>query len=1660
MIAVSHKTLARALLWVTCIAAVLLLSFLPVRLTLAVDNTCLAVDGENSSFEDAVPLQGQFCRTGSILKSEERIFFRLQLASSSAQSYWSFQLQALPGQAGRLEIFFVPPDKSASDVARSSSLFSADTSSATGILNTEPLILGSGYFIIAISGSGDGITYKLRGQQVRALPAEWKKVDAVRQDSFSLSSVLPQGSIEIPWEVSDSQILWELVLQSRPGARVSLALVGANGEEIARAKQAADDFGVTRLADLGLESNKYKVVVQGETDVSIALEARAISTHGGMEFSREPDSSEREAHQLTPRIRRSGRLVKRDWYGDSDYYFFDVDEALSKKETEILLRSPSKDSIALQLLDKEGRVMSSAKGFYEIKLSKLVLQPGRYYVNVTGELGLDETYVLGVFDNPAASASSEREPNDRYELAMPIDSTGPISGSLSENDTRDLFKVKIDNGLELWDFEVFGSSVSNLSLIDSSGKTIVQGSSRKGASVIKLPRVLVPQGWRTVAIDGKQGDWIFRAKKIGLPNAGEELEPNNEIARAVHVREGISIKGWLDYGGDIDYHTFFLPAPSRVRIALDSPVDFPVVSQLEWGQAAEVVAEFINTEVSGETQHIIWEGLLEPGDYYLKLRLSNSQDFTTYPYALRVDALPFFVNEQTSVQQPGFSAELKFNAKEVAPFLADAQVIEGVLAIKSLASSQSVIKPKAWIADERWTLKGLPADIKLEPEGEVKLPLALLVSPDARDDWPMRVEINLQSDSEKSESVRVSDIIKVVATAKRAKRFLTPAIPKKLSGGINVAWSVLGATAEQKYVCLIDGIVDGKSVSLPIGEPVVVSLAGTDVRPIVGALFEPAPLAPFRARIKNFKLEISIDGKNYTEVLGEKLSPIFREQGFVFKQPIEARFVRLTALDNYGKENSNTAELSELKIIQDPSLPFDKAVKFNIASPSVGGHVVYASGEPESNLTGDSGNWNKKPIAFPAKREQPIKIVLGFMASRSPQIAEITWEAENSWGSSSANLEFDVSYSIDGPFGPWAKLGRWKVAESNNGVSTFTLGEPLRASNLLIEVLAPLGKRVVLAGRLGVWEQFVDSSYRSILGEWGSDIKQMVSEYGRQSSDVGNVGNGLGLTRENAIKLEQGKSVNGIVRINEAENWYSIELPEKAQAVTFEVKGKPVAEVAIDLLDSNGQGVAVEADPDNPDAYVAKVRPGNYFVRVSQPRRSVVVTWDTSGSVTGFERGIQRVVERLVWDIEPELEAINLIPFQGERASSILRDWTSNPADVYEALADYAWKDDSSNAEGSLLASSLELTNRQGIHAIAVITDAASDGASLNAKLWNEFAAARPRIFALKILTGDGLERTRAQVNLMQDWAALNGGFYSTFSSQGEADVQFRRMAARLRQPSNYSLNFKVRTEPLPPGELVLKASAGAEVRGASPVVEFLIDASGSMLQMIGRERRIDIAKSLIAELAASLPSKKTKVALRAFGHGGRGLCSTELMLPLSEAEPARIRNVASKLRAVDGAKTAIAQSLHAVADDLAGGAGGEGLVVLITDGEETCGGDPRAEILDLKRKGFNVRVNIVGFAVDSDRIRRDFAEWANLGGGEYFHAEDRASLAKAINKSLLASFEIVGADGTLAGRTTIGADPLKIPPGSYGVYMAGNRDRVLKEIEIFSGKRLSVEIE
>jgi hypothetical protein len=267
--------------------------------------------------------------------------------------------------------------------------------------------------------------------------------------------------------------------------------------------------------------------------------------------------------------------------------------------------------------------------------------------------------------------------------------------------------------------------------------------------------------------------------------------------------------------------------------------------------------------------------------------------------------------------------------------------------------------------------------------------------------------------------------------------------------------------------------------------------------------------------------------------------------------------------------------------------------------------------------------------------------------------------------------------------------------------------------------------------------------------------------------------------------------------------------------------------------------------------------------------------------------------------------------------------------------------------------------------------------------------------------------------------------------SAGEYELRYytgEKLLALARAP------IRITPAKSEPGKVAVTLAAGSRSGGA---VEIILDASGSMLQKLGNQRRIDIAKQTLAKLTSATIPAGTPFAFRVFGREVDS-CQTDLDVPLGPLNPAAVGQRIAALVAKNGAKTPIGASLDKAADDLKSVAG-EKLIVLVTDGEETCGGDPAAAIDRLRKAGIATRVSIVGFALEDEKLAATFRRWADAGGGAFFDAKDAAGLDKSLTEAMRPGFQVVNAQGEVLASGIAGGDAVQVPAGNHTVRLKGS---------------------
>jgi len=174
-------------------------------------------------------------------------------------------------------------------------------------------------------------------------------------------------------------------------------------------------------------------------------------------------------------------------------------------------------------------------------------------------------------------------------------------------------------------------------------------------------------------------------------------------------------------------------------------------------------------------------------------------------------------------------------------------------------------------------------------------------------------------------------------------------------------------------------------------------------------------------------------------------------------------------------------------------------------------------------------------------------------------------------------------------------------------------------------------------------------------------------------------------------------------------------------------------------------------------------------------------------------------------------------------------------------------------------------------------------------------------------------------------------------------------------------------------------------------VLMFILDASGSMNETDNAGRvKIVAAKSMLKDISNQIDPSKTNVGLISFNNG----CSSQLLIGPSNNDLNHVVNVSSQIQA--SGRTPLADSIHEAGEVLKN-IHHKTNIIIISDGVETCNGDPVAEARKLKSQyGINASIYIIGYSVDGS-TEMQLKRLASAGGGSYYSAQDSVALDKII---------------------------------------------------------------
>jgi hypothetical protein len=232
-------------------------------------------------------------------------------------------------------------------------------------------------------------------------------------------------------------------------------------------------------------------------------------------------------------------------------------------------------------------------------------------------------------------------------------------------------------------------------------------------------------------------------------------------------------------------------------------------------------------------------------------------------------------------------------------------------------------------------------------------------------------------------------------------------------------------------------------------------------------------------------------------------------------------------------------------------------------------------------------------------------------------------------------------------------------------------------------------------------------------------------------------------------------------------------------------------------------------------------------------------------------------------------------------------------------------------------------------------------------------------------------------------------------------------------------------------GTLRTAAAASSDRR-----IYIILDASGSMIDMMGDKRKFDVARVAVQTLIEGLPDG-TEVGLRVYGHRKSSIDQgadqdTELVIPFG---PLNKKNFLGKLKALrPRGRTPLTLSLNEARKDLPR-AGDPITIVLLTDGGEDT--FPRQDPVKAAKefsKSPNLKLNIVGFDVaNHPEWTKQLHDMTTAAAGRYYPAAEGETLMKSLRSAVYGTpdnFTVAQGDKEV-GKGEFGSS-MTLPEGKY----------------------------
>jgi Mg-chelatase subunit ChlD len=737
--------------------------------------------------------------------------------------------------------------------------------------------------------------------------------------------------------------------------------------------------------------------------------------------------------------------------------------------------------------------------------------------------------------------------------------------------------------------------------------------------------------------------------------------------------------------------------------------------------------------------------------------------------------------------------------------------------------------------------------------------------------------------------------------------------------------------------------------------------------------------------------------------------------------------LRIVSAHDYG--STKNLAISEVAIIespqQQPSLV--DAVKKNIALAGSGGGISLFSShwlKEEGGVSQLIDGTDETPGWRTHLDRLPQEVTFSFRENREAWIDFIAIQKSTQHDSATWPKRISIETSSSSPVSDFRPIGEFVLPRTAAEWITPIQGG---ARYVKLKILENHGGPYTSLGEVRIVEGEAPN-YRSVLFNGLRKAEELVASSlphpawpEREPNEV----------PAEATTVPLGESFGGIIEYSSDHDVYSFAVPgDRRMALAVDLTGVPYLSTLIQLKNDAGEELRREEPQGHSTqnaSFAWNVDVGDYYLEVTRPPMSVVLLWDGSGSMAGQTENLRAAVRAYLNRLGDD-EHINLVRFAGIKVDVFLDQFTNDPLKAWSAV-----KDEFTAKGGTPLYKAIEkgielLEGRSGNKAVILMTDGVG-GTEHSPSLLEAIRTASVRFYTIGLGPDQDvffLDRASNGKRLLADLSRASGGRQFVVHSSEQLPAIYERIGRELQSPTHYRLTLRQSEET---GGLTVIAnrdtasdedtsttSAGSkkddgkkhppveeQPSGAAVHLEIIFDASGSMKIAVGGESKIVAAKRALKEVLKSLDLDHIALAFRAYGfdtsieYGKETTCkNTELLVGFDEGSPSSIIRAANPLQTYG--HTPIAKSLRLAGEDLGPFKEEHPTILLISDGKDSCDGNPVAEIERLRARGIDVKVHIVGFDLD-DAARSQLQHIANAGNGNYYDAKDYHDLSESLNQ-------------------------------------------------------------